>query len=194
MKKCGEAFGKDHENVELFRWAPAKRPWKRGPMNTDHGPVLACFTLRDETDTARLAARLASILRPGDIIALDGGLGAGKSSLARAVIRHRLGNPTEEVPSPTFTLVQQYDDPAGWTIHHFDLYRLTDPDETLELDMEDAFAQGVSLVEWPDRLGPFLPAGALRLHLVMGEGETERVVTVHGQVEQWAHRLADMES
>ena len=117
--------------------------------------LLISFDLPTEADTIRLGQKLAALVRPGDVIALDGTLGTGKSTLARALIR-ALTDAEEEVPSPTFTLVQQYETEAG-LVWHFDLYRLEKPDDALELDIEEAFAEGISLIEWPDRLGTHLP-------------------------------------
>ena len=122
--------------------------------------------LGDEAATRRLGAWLAARARPGDVVALGGDLGAGKSTLARAFVR-ALAGPDTEVPSPTFTLVQVYDSPAG-RVWHFDLYRLEEPDEALELDIEDAFADGICLIEWPDRLGRWLPARRVELTLEPG--------------------------
>jgi len=112
--------------------------------------------LPDEAATARLGATLATRLRPGDVVALNGPLGAGKTTLARAILRAASGDPQLIVPSPTFTLVEQYDTPAGpyW---HFDLYRLEEPGQVFELGWEEALAGGIVLVEWADRLGPLLP-------------------------------------
>lgn len=122
-----------------------------------------------EADTAHLGRTLARLARPGDAILLSGPIGAGKSSLARAFIRARLGR-EEEVPSPTFTLVQVYDAPGG-AIWHADLYRLTHPDEVWELGLDEAFATAIALVEWPERLGRHLPETALHLRLEpLGEG------------------------
>jgi tRNA threonylcarbamoyladenosine biosynthesis protein TsaE len=112
--------------------------------------------LADEEATLALGARLARDAAPGDVFALAGSLGSGKTTLARGFIR-ALTRPDEEVPSPTFTLVQTYETPKG-TIWHFDLYRLEDPEEAWELGIEEAFASGISLIEWPERLGPLLPA------------------------------------
>jgi len=129
--------------------------------------------LPSEADTARLGAWLAGALRPGDVLLLDGHIGAGKTHLARALIRTRLGR-MEDVPSPTFTLVQTYD--AGDTeIWHADLYRLSHPDEVTELGLEAAFDSAICLIEWPDRLGDLTPPDALRLTLAQ-DGEGRRAV------------------
>lgn len=125
--------------------------------------------LSTEADTTALGERLARVARVGDVILLAGPIGAGKSHLARAFIRARLG-PEEDVPSPTFTLVQVYDGP-GEEIWHADLYRLTHPDEVWELGLDDAFQRAICLVEWPDRLGAHVPNGALHLRLeAAGDG------------------------
>lgn len=125
--------------------------------------------LTAEADTDRLGVLLAGMLRPGDTVLLSGPVGAGKTHLARALIRARLG-PDEEVPSPSFTLVQTYAHADG-DIWHADLYRLAGPDQTLELGLEAAFGQDICLVEWPDRLGALAPADALLVSLSQaGEG------------------------
>lgn len=129
-------------------------------------------------DTEALGHRLAALARPGDVILLEGPIGAGKSCLARAFIRARLGR-EEEVPSPTFTLVQVYEDKAG-EIWHADLYRLTHPDEVWELGLDDAFTTAISLVEWPDRLGKHVPPDALRIRLA-AEGEGRRAMISGGR-------------
>ncbi len=123
--------------------------------------------LRDEAATADLAARLAPILEIGDCLLLEGPIGAGKTAFARALIRARLGR-MEDVPSPTFTLVQTYNDPMG-DIWHCDLYRLTHPDEAWELGLSDAFENAICLIEWPDRLGSDTPKGAMILSFLAGE-------------------------
>ncbi|MBI1171081.1 tRNA (adenosine(37)-N6)-threonylcarbamoyltransferase complex ATPase subunit type 1 TsaE [bacterium] len=124
--------------------------------------------LADETDTTRLGRALSSVLRAGDSLLLDGPIGAGKTHLARALIRARLGE-AQEVPSPTFTLVQTYgSEPEIW---HADLYRLSHSDEVLELGLEEAFASAICLIEWPDRLGDILPDNPIRLSLApQGDG------------------------
>lgn len=124
--------------------------------------------------TDRLAGALAGVLGPGDTVLLEGQIGAGKSHLSRALIRARLGSPDEDVPSPTFTLVQTY--PANPPIWHADLYRLGHPDEVLELGLDEAFGQAICLVEWPDRLGGAAPADAIRLRLSLaGEGRRAEI-------------------
>ncbi|MBR0649084.1 tRNA (adenosine(37)-N6)-threonylcarbamoyltransferase complex ATPase subunit type 1 TsaE [Roseomonas terrae] len=133
--------------------------------------------------THAFAARLARLLRPGDAVLLEGPLGAGKSELARAVLRAAAGDPALEVPSPTFTLVQSYDLPAG-PAHHFDLYRLDGPAGLDELGWEEAL-DGIVLVEWPDRLGSLAPAGALRIALEPGQAEDTR----HARLSGWDDRL-----
>ncbi|MDD3020872.1 MAG: tRNA (adenosine(37)-N6)-threonylcarbamoyltransferase complex ATPase subunit type 1 TsaE [Alphaproteobacteria bacterium] len=107
-----------------------------------------------EDDTIRIATDFARNLTRGDVVLLDGDLGAGKSVFARAVIRSLVQDSELDVPSPTFTLVQTYDSKAG-EIYHFDLYRLKDPEEIFELGWEEALS-GIVLVEWPERLGGHL--------------------------------------
>ena len=124
--------------------------------------------LPSEEDTAELGRWLAVRLVAGDSVLLEGPIGAGKSHLARALIRTRLGR-MEDIPSPTFTLVQTYQ--ADIEIWHADLYRLSHPDEVAELGLEDAFSQAICLIEWPDRLGRLTPRNAIRITLsASGEG------------------------
>jgi tRNA threonylcarbamoyladenosine biosynthesis protein TsaE len=112
--------------------------------------------LADETATEQLGATLAARLKPGDVVGLKGELGAGKTTLARAILRAAADDPALIVPSPTFTLVEVYDTPRG-TYWHFDLYRLETPEQVFELGWEEARAEGIILLEWPERLGPLLP-------------------------------------
>jgi tRNA threonylcarbamoyladenosine biosynthesis protein TsaE len=112
--------------------------------------------LADETATAALGATLAQRLRPGDVVGLYGELGSGKTTLARAILRAASGKPDLIVPSPTFTLVEVYETERG-TFWHFDLYRLEASEQVYELGWEDALAEGIVLIEWPQRLGALLP-------------------------------------
>ena len=112
--------------------------------------------LPNEQATEALGATLAARLKPGDVVGLKGDLGAGKTTLARAIIRAAAADPDLIVPSPTFTLVEVYDTPRG-AYWHFDLYRLDDPEQVYELGWEEALAEGIVLLEWPERLGRLLP-------------------------------------
>ncbi|MBP2159854.1 MULTISPECIES: tRNA (adenosine(37)-N6)-threonylcarbamoyltransferase complex ATPase subunit type 1 TsaE [Asticcacaulis] len=107
--------------------------------------------LPDEAATTQLGALVATQLKASDVLYLHGDLGMGKSSLARGLIR-ALTSPDQDVPSPTFTLIQSYDAPA-FEVLHLDLYRLTSPDEAYELGLDDALSHAVLVIEWPDRLG-----------------------------------------
>jgi tRNA threonylcarbamoyladenosine biosynthesis protein TsaE len=148
--------------------------------------VIAVINLPDEAATAALASRLATAVASGDIIAMSGDLGTGKTAFARAFIRAWLGI-DKEVPSPTFTLVQVYDSARG-AIWHFDLYRLKAPEEAWELGIEEAFASGISLIEWPDRLGGLLPAGRLEIMLEFGDRPDARRAVINGSAD-WRTRL-----
>src|SRR3990167_7257378 len=117
-------------------------------------------------ETAEIAGKVASRLLPGDIILLKGELGAGKTTFVRALIQALCGLETE-VPSPTFTLVQTYETPR-FLLWHFDLYRLKHPEEIFELGIEEAYGSGVSLIEWPERLGANLPKDYLGIELSYG--------------------------
>lgn len=150
--------------------------------------------LPDEAATLRLGEILAGKAAKRDVVALYGPLGAGKTAFARGFIaalarRHGVEPPTE-VPSPTFTLVQTYalGSVAVW---HFDLYRISDADDAIELGLDDALAEGICLIEWPDRLGPRLPKDRLDLALAYGATDRARlaILTGHGA---WAERIADV--
>jgi tRNA threonylcarbamoyladenosine biosynthesis protein TsaE len=143
--------------------------------------------LPDQAATERLAHRLAAGARMGDVLALEGDLGAGKTTFARAFLQ-ALGV-EEEVPSPTFSLVQVYETGTAATgpleVWHFDLYRLSAADEVYELGFEQALDEGLCLIEWPERLGHLLPANRLHLHFShAGAGRLVRLVP-HGA---WAGR------
>jgi tRNA threonylcarbamoyladenosine biosynthesis protein TsaE len=135
-----------------------------------------------EEEMRVLAVRIAQILKTGDVLTLTGGLGAGKTVFARALV-NALAPAPEEVPSPTFTLVQVYENqsPAIW---HFDLYRLESEGEILELGWDEARRQGVALVEWPERLGGLLPRDRLEISIEFtADSENARQVTFtpHGK-------------
>jgi tRNA threonylcarbamoyladenosine biosynthesis protein TsaE len=136
--------------------------------------------LPNEAATQALGQRLSALARAGDVILLEGPIGAGKSALARAFIHARLGA-AEHVPSPSFTLVQVYE-AGGVEIWHADLYRLTHPDEVWELGLDQAFGTAICLVEWPDRLGRHLPPDALRIRLE-AQGDGRRAVITGGRPE-----------
>lgn len=135
----------------------------------------ASVHLADDAATTALGVRLAPLLAAGDTILLEGPIGAGKTHLCRALIQARLAanGVSEDVPSPTYTLVQTYTD-GDTEIWHADLYRLGDPFEVVELGLDDAFATAIVLVEWPDRLGSLAPSGALTLEL-SAEGDGRRL-------------------
>ena len=134
------------------------------------------FPLPSEEDTTRLGRWFAGHLGAGDVVALHGPIGAGKSHFARALIRARLGR-DEDVPSPTFTLIQTYG--ADVDLWHADLYRLTHPDEVLELGLDDAFHSAICLIEWPERMGAMLPADAIHLRLIP-DGDQRRAEVTPG--------------
>jgi len=145
------------------------------------------FELRSDSDTRALGARLAGRLRAGDVVALHGDLGAGKTTFVRGLIQALLG-PEEEVPSPTYTLVQAYES-AGLQIWHFDLYRLVHPEDVFELGWDDTL-QGVALIEWPDRAGGRLPPERLDVYLeISGDGRRARL---EPKGEGWQERLDEL--
>ena len=126
-------------------------------------PVIR-IELSDLQATQRFGGLLARQLQAGDVIALSGALGAGKSVLARAIIQ-AVDAAQDDVPSPTFTLVQQYALADGTPLWHLDLYRIETPQEAMALGLDDAFIDAVCLIEWPDRLQKLLPKTNLSIHL-----------------------------
>ena len=146
------------------------------------------FELKDLAATEALAKRLSKSVRAGDVIALHGGLGAGKTTFARAFISALIGE-TTDVPSPTYTLVQSYDAPE-FPIFHFDLYRLESPDEVYELGWDET-QSGIALIEWPDKAGPHLPTWRLDLKIEIA-GEI-RIATLEPHGEDWQTRLDEFE-
>ena len=141
------------------------------------------FSLPDLDATARLGAGIAAGLEPGVAIALWGDLGSGKTTLARAILR-ALGV-AEDVPSPTFTLVQSYD--TNPPVAHYDLYRLKSPHEMTELGFDDALAEGVALVEWPERAPEILPPDTLHVRLGLKDGARHARLTGPARWESLMH-------
>ena len=143
-----------------------------------------------ESETLRLADDIAGIVRPGDVIALSGDLGAGKSTFARALIRRLADDASLEAPSPTFTLMQDYETPRG-RIVHADLYRLRSGVELVELGLAEALQDAIGLIEWPDRGGEFLdPASRLDIFFELdaaGSDEDRQITLIPGA--NWAERL-----
>ncbi len=146
--------------------------------------------LPDLTATHAFAVRTAELLQAGDVIALRGDLGVGKSEFARALIRARAGAEIE-VPSPTFTIIQDYP-LTGLTLRHIDLYRLADPDELLELGLEDAPAEHEAwLVEWPERAGGRLMGAVLTIEFRETAAIQARTAHVTGDA-SWASRMISL--
>jgi tRNA threonylcarbamoyladenosine biosynthesis protein TsaE len=149
----------------------------------------ADIALRDESATEAFGRALANRFERGDVVALSGPLGSGKSVLVRAVVR-ALGRPDEDVPSPTFTLVQAYELPA-FTLWHFDLYRIESVAELAELGLDEALYDGVAMIEWAERMGAMLPPSSLRIELSFGAAPTARRLRLAGP-DSWARRLVDL--
>lgn len=134
-----------------------------------------------------LAAHMSKHLRAGDCLLLSGPVGAGKTHLARSVIQTMMARDgvVEDVPSPTFTLIQVYETSVG-EVWHTDLYRLSHLDELAELGLEDAFETAITLVEWPDRLGPIRPARYLDLTLTIPDIDSDdRELTLNAIGPNW---------
>lgn len=154
-------------------------------MNTDSLRFSTRLMLASLDDTAALGARIAAHLRKGDAVALGGDLGAGKTTLARAILR-ALGV-REGIPSPTFTLVQSYQ--TRLPVHHYDLYRIEDEREIDELGLSEALEDGAALIEWPERAGDRLPDDVLYLSLTMMDVQS-RLAEISGP-ERWASAFQD---
>ena len=133
---------------------------------TSSGGYSFTVALANEEATRALMVDIAAALAPGDLLTLSGDLGAGKTTFARALIRHLAGDQTVGVPSPTFTLMQAYELPR-FSLVHADLYRLSGPGELAELGFEDIAPGAVTLLEWPDRAACFLPADRLDIALTL---------------------------
>lgn len=143
--------------------------------------------LNHPDDTFRRAAGLGSSLSSGDVVLLSGDVGAGKTHFVRSLIQSILIT-HQDVPSPTFTLVQTYESTRG-EVWHADLYRITSPDEVEELGLVDAFESAICLVEWPDRMGTLAPSGALSIDLSPGADEDARQLTAQWQDDKWNDKL-----
>lgn len=149
-----------------------------------------CFatcTLNSADETQQLAHKISPLLEAGDVVLLEGPLGAGKSHFARGIIQAQLGL-DEEVPSPTFTLVQIYETPK-LDFWHCDLYRLESPEAALELGLDEAFESSVCLVEWPSRLGEMTPPRAVTIQIETGDGDTCRNMRFVGRPSALRSRL-----
>lgn len=140
--------------------------------------------LKSTDETTALATRLGAYLRPGDTLLLSGGIGVGKTHFARSLIQSLLIEP-EDVPSPTFTLVQVYETQTG-ELWHSDLYRLSSPDDCVELGLTDAFETAICVIEWPDRLQDLMPKGALSLTFEDGDDDNARHLTLAWSNPRWA--------
>lgn len=140
-------------------------------------------------ETQKLAERLGSFLRKGDCIALSGDLGAGKTTFVRFLLK-ALNPSIEEVPSPTFTLVQIYETTCA-PIYHFDCYRLKNAEDLIELGFQEACQEGTTLLEWPEKIEAFLPQNALWVYFMPTEKEEGRRITFMGN-KTWQERLSSL--
>ncbi|MGR3637430.1 MAG: tRNA (adenosine(37)-N6)-threonylcarbamoyltransferase complex ATPase subunit type 1 TsaE [Shimia sp.] len=145
------------------------------------------ITLNSPPETQALAVQIGATLTVGDVLLLEGPIGAGKTHFARSLIQALLPV-QEDVPSPTFTLVQVYDE-SGSEIWHADLYRLSSPDEVVELGLTDAFEEAICLVEWPDRLAELAPENALHLQFEVSELAEQRRLTLSWTSLHWSEKL-----
>lgn len=156
-------------------------------------PLHLELTLADADATSALGRRLARLLRPGDTVLIEGPIGAGKTHLARAAVQALLaaGGRHEEVPSPTFTLVQTYE-LAGTEVVHADLYRLGGPEGLDDIGLSDQIGQAICLIEWPDRLGNLAPRDAISVALAYGKLPDERLATLRAADRRWTAAAGDL--
>ena len=152
------------------------------------------FYLENLDACRRLAGQLANILKTGDILTFEGTLGAGKTEFCRSII-HSLGY-DEDVPSPTFSILQTYEPPIDDlekpAIWHLDLYRLEKSEDVFELGIEDGLDTAITLIEWPDKMGSYLPEGCLNVSLKLADNEGARHISFSGS-EYWEVRLKELE-
>lgn len=153
------------------------------PDETAPEPARWSLEVADEAELAGLVETMAATLRAGDVVCLSGGLGAGKTTFARALVRALVGDPEAEVPSPTFTLLQTYDAP-GFPVTHADFYRLAGEDDLAEMGWDEAVEGALVLAEWPERIADRLPADRFEITfgLVPALGPTARTIAIaaHG--------------
>ncbi len=153
-------------------------------------PLELSISVSTEEETQQVAKTLSAYLKIGDVVRLDGTLGAGKTAFARALVRSLVASEIE-VPSPTFNLLLTYETSSG-PVYHYDFYRLEDPEEVWELDIEDALESGITLMEWTERLEDLAPKAALQIEITIPTGaDTSRILHIRGDV-QWATRLAEL--
>lgn len=149
--------------------------------------VTKTFNVTSPEETARLAVTMSGLLKPGATLLLSGGVGAGKTHFARALIKKRMQDCgiVEDVPSPTYTLVQTYvcGDVEIW---HADLYRISDPSEIDELGLSDAFDDAICLIEWPECLGAHQAKTALNIHFDVGSTAETREIRFHYDPDRWS--------
>ena len=145
------------------------------------------FYCETEEETSLLGQKLSILSRQGDVFALYGTLGVGKSVFARAFIQNICGK--TEVPSPTFTLVQIYDSP-NFEVYHFDLYRLKSAEEIFELGIEEAMYEGVCLIEWPEKMAKYLPRKTITINII--PQENGRQIEILYNNEENYHRFASL--
>lgn len=143
------------------------------------------FISNSEDDTKKLAEKVADVAKMRDVFALYGTLGMGKSVFSRAFIQHLTA--ADDVPSPTFTLLQIYE-AKDFDIYHYDMYRIKSPEEVFELGIEDAFYQGVSLIEWPEKMERYLPSHAIKIE-ILPLGENSRRILISCENSDQLRRL-----
>lgn len=146
-----------------------------------------------EDQTIDFAEKISKFLQPQDVIFLSGNLGAGKTFFSRALIRHLKSSPDLTVPSPTFTLVQTYET-AKFPLWHFDLYRIRSPEELYEIGWEEALYDGVSLIEWAEKMEDLAPADRLEINFATSKDNTNHRIISLQPCGSWKDRMAEMES